>query len=62
MPEIMGRPKKESYETAFEAFLAEAKKKNEDEKVKAEEKKFLNLLKKIFPITTITQMKKILTI
>jgi hypothetical protein len=31
--------KKESYETAFEAFLAEAKKKeNEDEKVKAEEK------------------------
>jgi hypothetical protein len=40
MPEIMGRPKKEAYETAFEAFLAEAKKKeNEDEKVKAEEKK-----------------------
>lgn len=33
-------PKKESYETAFEAFLAEAKKKeNADEKVKAEEKK-----------------------
>jgi len=32
--------KKESYENAFEAFLAEAKKKeNEDEKVKAEEKK-----------------------
>jgi hypothetical protein len=33
--------KKESYETAFEAFLAEARKKkeNEDEKVKAEEKK-----------------------
>ena len=32
--------KKESYETAFENFLAEAKKKeNEDEKVKAEEKK-----------------------
>jgi hypothetical protein len=32
--------KKESYETAFESFLAEAKKKeNEDEKVKAEEKK-----------------------
>ena len=33
--------KKESYETAFEAFLVEAKKKkeNEDEKVKAEEKK-----------------------
>jgi hypothetical protein len=32
--------KKELYETAFEAFLAEAKKKeNEDEKVKAEEKK-----------------------
>lgn len=32
--------KKESYETAFEAFLAEAKKKkDEDEKVKAEEKK-----------------------
>jgi hypothetical protein len=32
--------KKESYETAFEAFLAEVKKKeNEDEKVKAEEKK-----------------------
>jgi hypothetical protein len=31
--------KKESFETAFEAFLAEAKKKNEDEKVKAEEKK-----------------------
>jgi len=32
--------KKESYESAFEAFLAEAKKKeNEDEKVKAEEKK-----------------------
>jgi hypothetical protein len=32
--------KKETYETAFEAFLAEAKKKeNEDEKVKAEEKK-----------------------
>jgi hypothetical protein len=39
MPAIMGRPKKESYETAFEDFLAEAKKKNEDEKVKAEEKK-----------------------
>lgn len=33
--------KKESYETAFEAFLAEARKakENEDEKVKAEEKK-----------------------
>jgi hypothetical protein len=32
--------KKQSYETAFEAFLAEAQKKeNEDEKVKAEEKK-----------------------
>lgn len=32
--------KKESYETAFEAFLVEARKKeNEDEKVKAEEKK-----------------------
>ena len=32
--------KKESFETAFEAFLAEArKKKDEDEKVKAEEKK-----------------------
>ena len=33
--------KKETYETAFEAFLAEARKKkeNEDEKVKAEEKK-----------------------
>jgi hypothetical protein len=32
--------KKESYEIAYEAFLAEAKKKeNEDEKVKAEEKK-----------------------
>jgi hypothetical protein len=32
--------KKESYETAFEDFLAEARKKeNEDEKVKAEEKK-----------------------
>jgi len=39
MPAIMNRPKKEAYETAFEAFLAEAKKKNEDEKVKAEEKK-----------------------
>jgi len=39
MPAMMDRPKKESYETAFEAFLAEAKKKNEDEKVKAEEKK-----------------------
>ena len=40
MPAVMDRPKKESYETAFEAFLAEAKKKeNEDEKVKAEEKK-----------------------
>jgi hypothetical protein len=39
MPAIMDRPKKESFETAFEAFLAEAKKKNEDEKVKAEEKK-----------------------
>jgi len=39
MPVIMDRPKKESFETAFEAFLAEAKKKNEDEKVKAEEKK-----------------------
>lgn len=39
MPAIMDRPKKESYETAFEAFLAEAKKQNEDEKVKAEEKK-----------------------
>jgi hypothetical protein len=30
---------KESYELAFENFLAEAKKKDEDEKVKAEEKK-----------------------
>lgn len=41
MPAIMDRPKKESYETAFEAFLAEARKakENEDEKVKAEEKK-----------------------
>jgi hypothetical protein len=39
MPAIMDRPKKESYETAFEAFLAEAKKKNDDENVKAEEKK-----------------------
>jgi len=40
MPTIMDRPKKEAYETAFEAFLAEAKKKkDEDEKVKAEEKK-----------------------
>ena len=40
MPAIMDRPKKESFETAFESFLAEAKKKeNEDEKVKAEEKK-----------------------
>ena len=39
MPAILDRPKKESYETAFEAFLAEAKKQNEDEKVKAEEKK-----------------------
>jgi hypothetical protein len=39
IPAIIDRPKKESYETAFEAFLAEAKKKNEDEKVKAEEKK-----------------------
>ncbi len=39
MPAMMDRPKKESYETAFEAFLAEAKKKDEDEKVKAEEKK-----------------------
>lgn len=38
MPAILDRPRKESYETAFEAFLAEAKK-NEDEKVKAEEKK-----------------------
>jgi hypothetical protein len=40
MPAVMNRPKKESYETAFEAFLAEAKKKKDaDEKVKAEEKK-----------------------
>jgi hypothetical protein len=40
MPIAANRPKKEVYETAFEAFLAEAKKKeNEDEKVKAEEKK-----------------------
>jgi hypothetical protein len=40
MPAVMNRPKKESYETAFEAFLAEAKKKkDEDENVKAEEKK-----------------------
>jgi len=39
VPAVMNRPKKESYENAFEAFLAEAKKKNEDEKVKAEEKK-----------------------
>jgi len=40
MPAVMDRPKKEAYETAFEAFLAEAKKKkDEDEKVKAEEKK-----------------------
>jgi hypothetical protein len=31
--------KKESYELAFENFLAEVKKKDEDEKVKAEEKK-----------------------
>jgi hypothetical protein len=36
--------KKESYELAFENFLAEAKKKGEDEKAKAEEKlQFLNL-------------------
>jgi hypothetical protein len=39
MPAVMDRPKKESFETAFENFLAEAKKENEDEKVKAEEKK-----------------------
>ena len=40
MPAVMDRPKKESYETAFEEFLAEAKKKkDEDENVKAEEKK-----------------------
>lgn len=39
MPAIMDRPKKESYESAFENFLAEVKKENEDEKVKAEEKK-----------------------
>jgi hypothetical protein len=41
MPAIMDRPKKESFETAFEDFLAEARKakENEDEKVKAEEKK-----------------------
>ena len=41
MPAIMDRPKKESFETAFENFLAEAKKskEDEDEKVKAEEKK-----------------------
>jgi hypothetical protein len=40
MPIAMDRPKKEAYETAFETFLAEAKKKkDEDEKVKAEEKK-----------------------
>jgi hypothetical protein len=39
MPAVMDRPKKESYETAFEAFLSEAKKKDTDEKVKAEEKK-----------------------
>ena len=40
MPAVIDRPKKESYETAFEAFLAEAKKKkDEDENVKAEEKK-----------------------
>jgi hypothetical protein len=39
IPAVMDRPKKESYETAFEAFLAEVKKKDEDEKVKAEEKK-----------------------
>jgi hypothetical protein len=39
MPTILDRPKKESYEAAFETFLAEARKENEDEKVKAEEKK-----------------------
>jgi hypothetical protein len=40
IPSSMGYPKKEAYETAFETFLAEAKnKENEDEKVKAEEKK-----------------------
>ena len=41
MPAVMDRPKKESFETAFEDFLAEARKakENEDEKVKAEEKK-----------------------
>jgi hypothetical protein len=39
MPAILDRPKKESYEAAFENFLAEARKENEDEKVKAEEKK-----------------------
>jgi hypothetical protein len=47
MPAIMDRPKKESFETAFEAFLAEAKKakENEDEKVKAEEKKISKRVK-----------------
>jgi hypothetical protein len=38
MPAIMDRPKKEAYETAFENFLAEAKKKKEDDE-KAELKK-----------------------
>lgn len=48
IPAIMDRPKKESYETAFEAFLAEARKakENEDEKVKAEEKKVSKPVKK----------------
>ena len=38
MPAILDRPKKEAYETAFENFLAEAKKKKEEDE-KAELKK-----------------------
>jgi hypothetical protein len=53
--------KKESYELAFENFLAEAKKKeNEDEKVKAEEKKVSKPVEEDAHITLIIQMKKIL--
>ena len=51
--------KKESYELAFESFLAEAKKKeNEDEKVKAEEKEVSNKVKEDYSHTFNTSDEK----
>jgi hypothetical protein len=51
--------KKESYELAFESFLAEAKKKeNKDEKVKAEEKEVSNKVKEDYSHTFNTSDEK----